>query len=265
MDISTGLDEKGIREHLISGEWELRDDGNLPLIINIKTPSKTRLINSLAFKRMKNRKAIFEFKKKGNTTFWKLITKQKQLCEPDEETTIIRYTNRIKKDRYFSDLNFRMREALSVFPELKGKTITVGLEQDKDNKDEGFSIATANSKKYKLNINLFITMQHKALLNTIGWGLTHMVQVQEGKPNNEKHTDISLLARSPIFRDSRPANLKLPEKIEQDWITYKDQVGELCVKALEVRAKRKKDSHYITWLEKKIRKLAKKETKTNGA
>lgn len=251
LDIQSGLDEKGIREYLSSGEWELQETNELVLMVNKVKPSSIRFVNTFAFNRMKKKEVIYEFKVKGNIKIWRFVTKQIHF-EPDMDSVDVIYSKAIKSDKDFSYLDSELKKALEIFPELKGKTIYIDVCKGGN---EGCDLCAVYEKKYKLSLNLFLTRQHKNLLNTIGWGLIKVIQVQEGKPNNDKHTDIWLLARSPIFRGIRPVHIKLPEKIEQDWDTYKEQVGELCIKALELKARRKKDSHYITWLERKIEKL----------
>lgn len=155
---------------------------------------------------------------------------------------------------------FEMIErSLRYFPELHGKTITVGLTR----KHLGSaSISYRAGAISRLIIRLRV---RKVSYQTIGHELTHLVQglahgdrstprsvARSRIPSGEKQCDIWTLARHPLFCDDPPTYLRLPRIVRDQWPHYATPVRTLCVAAIE-----KRQSHrlYIRWLESEIRQL----------
>jgi hypothetical protein len=155
---------------------------------------------------------------------------------------------------------FEMIErSLRYFPELHGKTITVGLTR----KHLGSaSISYRSGAISRLIIRLRV---RKVSYQTIGHELTHLVQglahgdrstprsaARSRIPSGEKQCDIWTLARHPLFCDDPPTYLRLPRIVRDQWPRYAEPVRTLCVAAIE-----KRQSHrlYIRWLESQIRQL----------
>ncbi|HXV83832.1 MAG TPA: hypothetical protein VEG60_28585 [Candidatus Binatia bacterium] len=158
-----------------------------------------------------------------------------------------------------------IERALVHFPELQGKTITVGLTR----KHLGSaSISYRAGAISRLTIRLRV---RKVSYQTIGHELTHLVQglrygdrstqsaaARSRIPSGEKQCDIWTLARHPLFCDDPPTYLKLPRMVRDQWPRYADSVRALCLAAIE-----KRPSHrlYIRWLESEIRLLTRSSPK----
>jgi len=152
-----------------------------------------------------------------------------------------------------------IERSLRYFPELHGKTITVGLTR----KHLGSaSISYRAGAISRLVIRLRV---RKVSYQTIGHELTHLVQglahgdrstprsvARSRIPSGEKQCDIWTLARHPLFCDDPPTYLRLPRIVRDQWPLYEKPVRSLCVAAIE-----KRQSHrlYIRWLESEIRQL----------
>jgi hypothetical protein len=154
-----------------------------------------------------------------------------------------------------------IERTLPYFPELIGKTITVGYTR----KHLGSATIIYDQRTVsRLIIRLKV---RKVTYQTIGHELTHLVQgLSRGDrcshssldakhiPSGEKQCDIWTLARDPLFCDDPPTYLRLPRAMREHWTDYAKEVRELCIVAIE---KRNKFRLYIRWLEAEIRKLAK--------
>ena len=152
-----------------------------------------------------------------------------------------------------------IERSLRHFPELHGKTITVGLTR----KHLGSaSISYRAGAISRLIIRLRV---RKVSYQTIGHELTHLVQglahgdrstprsaARSRIPSGEKQCDIWTLARHPLFCDDPPTYLRLPRIVRDQWPSYAKPVRTLCMAAIE-----KRESHrlYIRWLESEIRQL----------
>lgn len=153
-----------------------------------------------------------------------------------------------------------IERALKCFPELQGKTITVGYTR------KHLGSATVIYRKRKI-LRLIIRLRvRKVTYQTIGHELTHLVQglahgerLEENSageanlPSGEQQCDIWTLARDPLFCDDPPTYIKLPRLIRERWPEYAAQVRALCIAAIE---KRRTHRLYIRWLEAELRRLA---------
>ncbi|MGH7848069.1 MAG: hypothetical protein ACREQW_23235 [Candidatus Binatia bacterium] len=154
-----------------------------------------------------------------------------------------------------------LERSLSLFPELHGQKITVGV--TRANLGSAILLYKASSAA-KLTIRLNI---RKLSFQTIGHELTHLAQglarasVRPARvfkrriPGGEKQCDVWTLARSPLFCDEAPTYLRLPKDVREDWSRYAERIRALCIAAID---KRKHERFYIRWLEAQIRTLAKK-------
>ncbi len=153
-----------------------------------------------------------------------------------------------------------LEESLKCFPELTGKTITIGYSQANLG---SASLLTRRGSDPQLIIRLKV---RELTYQTIGHELTHLIQALSQKtrrgtdraeitgiPGGEKPCDIWTLARSRLFCDDAPTYLRLPRRIREEWPRYAQLVRDLCIAAI---AKRATYRYYIRWLESEIRALA---------
>ncbi len=154
----------------------------------------------------------------------------------------------------------RMLEtSLREFPELEGKTLTVGYTRS-------YLGAAFTPARVGVDAPMGIRIRARNLVyNTIGHELTHLVQGLSQVPHKrtsrpvvkipggEKQCDIWTLARSGLFCDDAPTYLKLPRVVRENWPRYAESIQTLCIAAIE---KRRTHRFYIRWLEDQIRLLA---------
>jgi hypothetical protein len=179
----------------------------------------------------------------------------------------LRFTPLMKK-RLTRRAEIMLERSLSYFPELHGKTITVGLTR----KHLGSaSISYRAGTLSRLVIRLKV---RKLTYQTIGHELTHLVQglvqgdrpmarslAQHRIPSGEKQCDIWTLARDFLFCDDPPSYLRMPRAVRECWPDYAEAIRQLCIAAIE---KRKHHRLYILWLESEIRKLTSSESPTRS-
>ncbi len=153
-----------------------------------------------------------------------------------------------------------IQRTLPYFPELHGKTITVGYTR------KHLGSATIVYRK-GIIARLIIRLKVRQLsYQTIGHELTHLVQglargerpipsrIDDDKiPSGEKQCDIWTLARDPLFCDDPPTYIRMPRTMRERWPDYAEAVRLLCIAAIE---KRTTYRLYIRWLEAEIGGLA---------
>ena len=152
-----------------------------------------------------------------------------------------------------------IESSLAYFPELDGKTITVGYTR------KHLGSATVVYRKGEIAQFIIRLKVRKLTYQTIGHELTHLVQglargERRGRspldgasiPAGEKQCDIWTLARDRLFCDDAPTYIRLPRALRERWAEYAEDMRRLCVAAIE---KRKTHRLYIRWLEAEIRKL----------
>lgn len=159
-------------------------------------------------------------------------------------------------------VHLMLQLSLRQFPELQGKTLTIGYSRT----NLGSAVLSGHAESdVRLTIRLRV---RKLTYNTIGHELMHIVQgfsqsPQRTKrrtamnrfPGGEKQCDIWTLARSSLFCDDAPTYLELPCVIRENWPPYAESIRALCIAAIE---KRKGYRLYIRWLESRIKQLAQK-------
>jgi hypothetical protein len=146
-----------------------------------------------------------------------------------------------------------IHRSLAYFPELNGKSITVGYTR--------VHLGSAvMSRKRDSESQLVIRLKVRNLTyQTIGHELTHLVQglslsnqrpaAYDGIPSGETQCDIWTLARHELFCDDAPTYIKLPRALRELWPNYAGAVRKLCVAAID---KRGSFRSYIRWLESEI-------------
>lgn len=168
----------------------------------------------------------------------------------------------LMKKRLTRRVHTMLRASLRHFPELQGRTITIGYTRT----NLGTAVLPRHAKSEpKLTVRLNAS---KLTYNTIGHELTHLVQglslferpdrhstAANKFPGGEKQCDIWTLARSSLFCDDAPSYLKLPRVVRKHWPRYAKSVRALCIMAIE---KRKTHRLYIRWLESEVKQLARK-------
>ena len=168
------------------------------------------------------------------------------------------FTSRMKKRLTRRSLAM-LELALRQFPELDGKTITIGYTQA----HLGSAVLPCHpTPESKLTIRLKV---RKLTYNTIGHELTHLLQGLSRQsvattriPSGEKQCDIWALARSSLFCDDAPSYLKQPRVVREKWPQYARSVRFLCMAAIE---KRKTYRFYLRWLEAEIKQLPRRPLK----
>jgi len=146
-----------------------------------------------------------------------------------------------------------IERSLEYFPELYGKTITVGYTRRHLG---SASVVYRRSTVARLIVRLKV---RQLTYQTIGHELTHLVQglahgdrsqptpeSQQRIPAGEKQCDIWTLARHSLFCDDAPTYIKMPKIVREHWPDYADSVRQLCIAAI---ARRSIHRLYIQWLE----------------
>jgi hypothetical protein len=152
-----------------------------------------------------------------------------------------------------------IQSSLAYFPELDGKSITVGYTR------KHLGSATVVYRKGIVSQLVIRLKVRKLSYQTIGHELTHLVQGLAGGdrraaspvrgahiPSGEKQCDVWTLARDRIFCDDAPTYIRMPRFMREHWPAYAEAVRDLCIAAIE---KRKSHRLYIRWLEAEIRRL----------
>jgi hypothetical protein len=152
-----------------------------------------------------------------------------------------------------------IERSLTYFPELDGKSITVGYTR------KHLGSATVVYRKGIVSQLVIRLKVRKLSYQTIGHELTHLVQGLAGGdrraaspvrgahiPSGEKQCDVWTLARDKIFCDDAPTYIRMPRVMRERWPDYAEAVRNLCIAAIE---KRKTHRLYIRWLEAEIRRL----------
>ena len=170
----------------------------------------------------------------------------------------LRFTPLMKK-RLTRRVQEMIERSLPHFPELQGKTITVGYTRK--------HLGSASIIYHRGSIStLVIRLKVRELsYQTIGHELTHLVQGltrgersksrivdRQSIPSGEKQCDVWTLARDPLFCDDPPTYLRLPRLLRERWSDHAGSVRELCIAAILRRATQRR---YIQWLETKINGL----------
>jgi len=155
-----------------------------------------------------------------------------------------------------------LEDSLRFFPELDGKTISVGY--TRGNLGVAF-VAVEEGATSSMGIRLKV---RNLVYNTIGHELTHLVQglYHEGRrresreatriPGGEKQCDVWTLARSELFCDDAPTYLRVPREVRENWSRYARLIRSLCIAAIE---RRRTQRYYLRWLEEQIRLLPRRE------
>jgi hypothetical protein len=156
-----------------------------------------------------------------------------------------RFTRRLARKKGQGRLFAKLDEARDLFPELEGRTISVGVSERADGQ--------ASTEEWAIwlrsrNISYYV----------IGHELTHLLQGGRGVPEGERSCDVYTLARSDLFCDEAPTYLDLPSSVvtHNGWVRVgrRYMLHHLAQEAVDERAKGRRN--YIKWFEKKVRYYA---------
>src|SRR5262245_32527244 len=127
-----------------------------------------------------------------------------------------------------ADLMHRIQRALDEFPELSGRTITIGVNRSRN------LHGSADSRKMTIRVNP--RLKGGVTFATIGHELTRLLQ-KPGLgivPYGEEQCDIWTLARSDLFLDDMPFYLCSHLWKPKTWPHHANAIRSLCVQAIEV-------------------------------
>jgi len=141
------------------------------------------------------------------------------------------------KNRIVSDI----RKASIFFPELRDKTVKVGIAKN------------GGGKAYPSLMKISIDPRKRFYsYNVIGHELMHLIQGCCGIPKGEKACDLWTIARSPLFLDRPPNYLEIPEFMIERWESWKGFVRRKAIEAIGLRQEGLRK--YIRWFENDLRK-----------
>lgn len=166
----------------------------------------------------------------------------------------VRFTPSMQK-RLTDRAEEMIERSLRYFPELQGKSITIGYTR------VHLGAAVINRRRDSAPQLLIRLKVRKLTYQTIGHELTHLVQalsLENGPaayqriPTGETQCDVWTLARHALFCDDPPTYLKMPRRLRELWPNYAVAVRRLCLAAIK---KRSSFRPYIRWLESEIAAL----------
>ncbi len=179
-----------------------------------------------------------------------------QNLEPEKQI-LIEYTKPLLNEstiKFRQDLATKVQNVKALFPELQAKRILLSLT----------TTARANAHTngdFTNVIKIGVNPKEKVPYYIIGHEFTHFIQEfmrrQENPsriPYGEKACDIWTYARDDLFTDSPPSYLKVPGRIRKKWDTFKKDIRQCCILAIE---KRKTERRYIHWCENEIKSIGK--------
>jgi hypothetical protein len=144
-----------------------------------------------------------------------------------------------------ASVQHRIERSIAQFPELTGRTITVGLTRSADGTAEAENMTIRLNVRQRKSVSYF----------TIGHELTHLLQ-SGGLgmvPSGEIPCDVWTLARCELFLDDRPTYLCSHLWTQQNWPHQAQTVRNLCLQAIEVR---KTNRRYLVWLNEALEQRA---------
>ena len=161
----------------------------------------------------------------------------------------IKYTKpflRATSSAYLLDLNEKLKETLTKFPELEADYVHVGVTTSST---ANAQILLTNNRRIKMGYNPSV----KPTYYVLGHELTHFVQEISDIPSGERQCDVYTVARDQLFLDRPPGYLTIKKTIRDNWTLYADDVRKLCIEAINQRSSGRRQ--YIVWLEKEIARL----------
>jgi hypothetical protein len=165
----------------------------------------------------------------------------------DQEGPRWRLTSRLADKKGQRRLFEKLDVARDLFPELKGRTITVGVSA----RAAGLACTERWSIWFKSrNVSYYV----------IGHELTHLLQGGRGVPEGERSCDVYTLARSDMFCDQAPYYLTLPASVitHTGWVRVgrRYMLHHLAKEAVAERERGRKN--YIKWFEAEVKRFADK-------
>jgi hypothetical protein len=135
----------------------------------------------------------------------------------------------------------KIRYVTTYFPELRGKTITIGLTRSAK------GLAVAGGEEIWFNPS-------RLSLHTVAHELTHLLQCKTGLPTGEKSCDVFSLARHWTLNDSIPNYVNVPRILLDENERYSETSSKLIFTvASEAVLKRNSGlRNYIAWFETEL-------------
>jgi len=135
----------------------------------------------------------------------------------------------------------KVRYVKTFFPELRGKTITIGLTRAA----KGLAVAGGAEIWFNPSRLSFHTISHE---------LTHLLQGRTGLPTGEKSCDVFSLARHWTLNDSVPNYVSIPKTLIDENERYSEASATLIF-AVASEAVQKRSlglRNYIAWFETEL-------------
>lgn len=158
-----------------------------------------------------------------------------------------RFTKRLRSKKGQGRLFQKLDQARDLFPELEGRTISVGVSLRSDGlaSTEDWSIWFRSR-----NVSFYV----------IGHELTHLLQGGRGVPEGERSCDLYTLARDQLFCDEAPTYLDLPSTVvtHNGWVRIgrRYMLNHIATEAIEERTRGRRN--YIKWFEAEVERFARK-------
>jgi hypothetical protein len=139
----------------------------------------------------------------------------------------------------------KIRYVKTYFPELRGKTITIGLTRTAK------GLAVAGGAEIWFNPS-------RLSLHTIAHELTHLLQSKTGLPAGEKSCDVFSLARHWTLNDSVPNYVRVPKMLLDENERYSETSAKLIFAVASEAVHRRSSGmrNYIAWFEAELARRA---------
>lgn len=147
-------------------------------------------------------------------------------------------------DAWLQDLKRRLYQAIQYFPELDSETVTVGVNQDPQNRDydRWNPYASAESVNFLIRIPTHEEVSNVTLFHELAHLAIHVLDVpgEDVPASSEEFCSIFAIARQPVqlIDEDRIPYLGSPRAPFCDWPA-------ICQDALAYRDERGTNSHYI--------------------
>jgi len=170
--------------------------------------------------------------------------KQLEFSFPEEKQSggrTLVLTRPLSRHRFRDGVVRKVRYAAAFFPELKGKTIRIGLTRTA----KGLAVAGGTEIWFNPARLSYHTISHE---------LTHLLQGETGLPTGEKSCDLFSLARHWTLNDSVPDYIRIPKTLlgENERIPETSAKLIFAVASEAVQSRSLGLRNYIAWFEKEL-------------
>ena len=154
-------------------------------------------------------------------------------------------------DAWLQDLKRRLYQAIQYFPELDSATVTVGVNQDPENRDydRWNPYASAESVNFIIRIPTHEEVSNVTLFHELAHLAIHVLDVhdEDVPASSEEFCSIFAIARQPVqlIDEDRIPYLGSPRAPYCDWLA-------ICRDALAYRDERGANSHYIQYCRERL-------------